>query len=137
MPKRTKLRSRPFLVPLKPERNCFFIVAKKTNAFQNNKNILLTDTASIDTKPFLEIYADDVKCSHGATVGQLDEDAMFYLRARGIPQKEAKLLLMYAFANDVIKTIQVPALQERIQDLVDKRLRGELSRCNSCQMHCC
>ncbi len=111
--------------------------AQKTQAYQTNNNILLTDDVDIKTKPQLEIYADDVKCSHGATVGQLDEDAMFYLRARGIPQKEAKLLLMYAFANDVIKTIQVPALQERIQDLVDKRLRGELSRCNSCQMHCC
>ncbi|PLX22312.1 MAG: Fe-S cluster assembly protein SufD [Marinilabiliales bacterium] len=111
--------------------------AQKTLAFQANNNILLTDDTDINTKPQLEIYADDVKCSHGATVGQLDEDAMFYLRARGIPQKEAKLLLMYAFANDVIKAIQVPALQERIQDLVDKRLRGELSRCNSCQMHCC
>ncbi|MCG8410192.1 MAG: Fe-S cluster assembly protein SufD [Bacteroidales bacterium] len=111
--------------------------AQKTQAFQSNNNILLTDDADINTKPQLEIYADDVKCSHGATVGQLDEDALFYLRARGIDKKEAKLLLMYAFAHDVIKTIQVPALQERIQDLVDKRLRGELSRCNSCQMHCC
>jgi Fe-S cluster assembly protein SufD len=111
--------------------------AQKTQAYQTNNNILLTDDVDIKTKPQLEIYADDVKCSHGATVGQLDDNAMFYLRARGIPMKEAKLLLMYAFANDVIKTIQVPALQERIQDLVDKRLRGELSRCNSCQMHCC
>jgi Fe-S cluster assembly protein SufD len=111
--------------------------AQKTKAFQSNNNILLTDDADIKTKPQLEIYADDVKCSHGATVGQLDLDALFYMRARGIPKKEAKLLLMSAFAYDVIKTIQVPALQERIQDLVDKRLRGELSRCNNCQMHCC
>ncbi len=111
--------------------------AQKTQAFQANNNILLTDDNDMNTKPQLEIYADDVKCSHGATVGQLDEDALFYLRARGINKKESKLLLMYAFANDVIKTIQVPALKERIQDLVDKRLRGELSRCNSCQMHCC
>jgi len=111
--------------------------AQKTQAFQSNNNILLTDDADIKTKPQLEIYADDVKCSHGATVGQLDLDALFYMRARGIRKKEAKLLLMYAFAHDVIKTIQVPALQERIQDLVDKRLRGELSRCNACQMHCC
>ena len=111
--------------------------AQKTEAFQANNNILLTDDADINTKPQLEIYADDVKCSHGATVGQLDEDALFYLRARGIEKKEAKLLLMYAFAHDVLKNIHVPALQERIQDLVDKRLRGELSRCNSCQMNCC
>ena len=111
--------------------------AQKTQAFQANNNILLTDDADINTKPQLEIYADDVKCSHGATVGQLDEDALFYLRARGIQKKEAKLLLMYAFAHDVISKIKIPALQERIQDLVDKRLRGELSRCNACQMHCC
>ena len=111
--------------------------AQKTQAYQANNNILLTDDVDINTKPQLEIYADDVKCSHGATVGQLDEDALFYLRARGIKKKEAKLLLMYAFAHDVLKNIHVPALQERVQDLVDKRLRGELSRCNSCQMHCC
>ena len=111
--------------------------AQKTQAYQANNNILLTDDADINTKPQLEIYADDVKCSHGATVGQLDEDALFYLRARGIEKKEAKLLLMYAFAHDVLKNIQVSVLQERIKDLVDKRLRGELSRCNSCQMHCC
>lgn len=111
--------------------------AQNTLAYQTNNNILLTDDADFKTKPQLEIYADDVKCSHGATVGQLDEDALFYLRSRGINKKEAKLLLMYAFAHDVIHKIQVPALQERIQDLVDKRLRGELSRCNNCQMHCC
>lgn len=110
--------------------------AQKTQAYQANNNILLTDDADINTKPQLEIYADDVKCSHGATVGQLDEDALFYLRARGIKKKEARLLLMYAFAHDVIHQIQIPALQERVQDLVDKRLRGELSRCNSCHMNC-
>lgn len=111
--------------------------AQKTQAFQANNNILLTDDAEMNTKPQLEIYADDVKCSHGATVGQLDEDAMFYLRSRGIEQREARLLLMYAFAHEVIDKIKVPALRERITDLVDKRLRGELSRCNFCQMNCC
>ena len=111
--------------------------AQKTQAFQANKNILLTDDADIKTRPQLEIYADDVKCSHGATVGQLDENALFYMRARGINKKEAKLLLMYAFAHEVIQKIRVPALKDRINDLVEKRLRGELSRCNSCQMHCC
>jgi len=111
--------------------------AQKTQAYQANNNILLTDDVDIKTRPQLEIYADDVKCSHGATVGQLDENALFYLRARGIPKKEAKLLLMYAFAFEVIQKIKVPALKERITDLVEKRLRGELSRCNSCQMHCC
>lgn len=111
--------------------------AQKTQAYQANNNILLTDDATINTKPTLIIYADDVKCSHGATVGQLDNDALFYLRSRGINKKEAKLLLMYAFAHEVIQKIKVPALQDRIHDLVDKRLRGELSRCNFCQMNCC
>ncbi len=110
--------------------------AQKTNAFQNNKNILLTDTASIDTKPFLEIYADDVKCSHGATVGQLDNDAMFYLRTRGISENNARMLLMYAFAAEVINKISIEALQSRIDDMVKKRLRGELSICETCVLHC-
>ncbi len=110
--------------------------AQKTLAYQKNNNILLTDTATMNSKPQLEIYADDVKCSHGATVGQLDEDALFYLRSRGIPEKESRLLMMYAFANDVLVNIKLPALRERITDLVDKRLRGELSRCNSCKLKC-
>lgn len=110
--------------------------AQKTLAYQKNNNILLTDTATMNSKPQLEIYADDVKCSHGATVGQLDEDALFYLRSRGIPEKESRLLMMYAFANDVLVNIKLPALRERITDLVDKRLRGELSRCNNCKLKC-
>jgi len=110
--------------------------AQKTRAYQSNNNILLTDTATMNSKPQLEIYADDVKCSHGATVGQLDEDAMFYLQSRGIPRDETRLMLMNAFAGEVISTIRHPALQERITDLVSKRLRGELSRCNNCAMHC-
>ncbi|HDR67743.1 MAG TPA: Fe-S cluster assembly protein SufD, partial [Bacteroidaceae bacterium] len=105
--------------------------AQKTEAYQSNNNILLTDTAKMHTKPQLEIYADDVKCSHGATVGQLDENALFYLQSRGISMEESRLLLMYAFANDVISRIKEPALKNRISDLVDKRLRGELSRCNN------
>ena len=110
--------------------------AQKTEAYQTNNNILLTDTASMYTKPRLEIYADDVKCSHGATVGQLDEDALFYLQSRGIPKEESRLMLMDAFTWDVISKIKQPSLQERITDLVKKRLRGELSRCNNCAMHC-
>jgi Fe-S cluster assembly protein SufD len=110
--------------------------AQKTEAYQANNNILLTDTAKIHTKPQLEIYADDVKCSHGATVGQLDKDALFYLQSRGIPKDEGRLMLMNAFAHEVISRIKQPALQERISDLVGKRLRGELSRCNNCAMHC-
>lgn len=110
--------------------------AQNTEAFQTNNNILLTDTAQMHTKPRLEIYADDVKCSHGATVGQLDEEALFYLQSRGIPKEESRLMLMDAFTWDVISKIKQPSLQERITDLVGKRLRGELSRCNNCAMHC-
>jgi Fe-S cluster assembly protein SufD len=96
----------------------------------------MTNEARANGKPQLEIYADDVKCSHGATVGQIDENALFYLRSRGIGEREARLLLMYAFAFEVIKKIQVDPLQIRIGELVDKRLRGELSRCNNCAMYC-
>lgn len=110
--------------------------AQKTMAYQRNSNLLLTNEARANAKPQLEIYADDVKCSHGATVGQIDENALFYLRARGIGEREARLLLMYAFAFEVIKQIQVEPLQLRIGELVDKRLRGELSRCNNCAMYC-
>ncbi|MBK7029921.1 MAG: Fe-S cluster assembly protein SufD [Bacteroidales bacterium] len=110
--------------------------AQQTNAYQTNKNILLTDKATIDTKPFLEIYADDVKCSHGATVGQLDADAMFYIRSRGISENNARILLMYAFAAEVVNKIDIPELRQRIDDMVKKRLRGELSYCDQCVLHC-
>lgn len=110
--------------------------AQKTMAYQTNNNILLTQDAKMHTKPQLEIYADDVKCSHGATVGQIDENALFYLQTRGIPRQEARLMLMYAFADDVISGIKEEALKERIEDLVSKRLRGELSRCDNCAIHC-
>lgn len=111
--------------------------AQKTQAFQSNNNLLLTADAKMYTKPQLEIYADDVKCSHGATVGQLDMEAKFYMQARGIGEREAKLLLMFGFAHDVVKTIKIEPLRERIDDLVNRRLRGELSRCHNCPMHCC
>ncbi len=110
--------------------------AQKTNAYQANNNILLTDDARMYSRPQLEIYADDVKCSHGSTMGQLDENALFYLRSRGIDQREARLLLMSAFTHEVIQNIKVEALRDRIDDLVNKRLRGELSRCNNCAMQC-
>ncbi|NTW32030.1 MAG: Fe-S cluster assembly protein SufD [Bacteroidetes bacterium] len=110
--------------------------AQKTNAFQTNKNILLTDEATINTKPTLEIYADDVKCSHGATVGQLDHEALFYMRSRGISEDNAKMLLMYAFTDEVITKISIEPLREKICQLVNKRLKGELSICDQCVMHC-
>ncbi|HNQ60452.1 MAG TPA: Fe-S cluster assembly protein SufD [Bacteroidales bacterium] len=109
---------------------------QRTQAYQSNRNILLTDKALVNTKPFLEIYADDVKCSHGATIGQLDKEAMFYLRSRGIDQDNARLLLMYAFAAEILNRIDIPALKDRLDDLVKKRLRGELSICDQCVLHC-
>lgn len=110
--------------------------AQQTAAFQNNNNIQLTDTAKIDTHPFLEIYADDVKCSHGATVGQLDMDAMFYLMQRGICHRNARMLLMVAFAGEVVNKIKIEVLKTRIDDLVRRRLKGELSACEQCAVHC-
>ncbi|MDD2549741.1 MAG: Fe-S cluster assembly protein SufD [Bacteroidales bacterium] len=111
--------------------------AQKTQAFQSNNNLLLTADAKMYTKPQLEIYADDVKCTHGATVGQLDMEAKFYMQSRGIGEREAKLLLMFGFAHDVIGHIKAAPLRERIDELVNKRLRGDLSRCNNCPMNCC
>ena len=96
--------------------------AQKTQALQSNKSILLTEKARFYTKPQLEIYADDVKCSHGATVGQINEEALFYLKARGIGGDEAKMMLTFAFAHEVIGNIRVPVLAERYSDLVNKRL---------------
>ncbi len=110
--------------------------AQQTNAFQRNANILLTKTARIDTMPHLEIYADDVQCSHGASVGQLDEEAMFYLMQRGISFADARMLLMYAFADAVINEISIDALRISIEDMVKRRLRGDLSICDRCVLHC-
>ena len=110
--------------------------AQRTAAFQINKNIALTDDAHVHTQPFLEIYADDVKCSHGATVGQLDENAMFYLRSRGICQKNARMLLMFAFANEVAQTVKIDALKNRLSQMIQQRLKGELHICEQCALHC-
>lgn len=96
--------------------------AQKTDAFQQNNNILLSDKATINAKPQLEIFADDVKCSHGCTIGQLDESAMFYMQQRGIPQKEAKALLLYAFSNEVIESIKIPELKQRVLKIIAQKL---------------
>lgn len=96
--------------------------AQKTNAFQSNKNILLSDTATINTKPQLEIWADDVSCSHGCTTGQLDQEQLFYLRSRGISESKAKAMLLHAFANDVIDKIEVDFLHDFINDEMYNRL---------------
>lgn len=100
--------------------------AQKTNAFQKSNNILLSDKATINAKPQLEIFADDVKCSHGCTVGQLDETALFYMQQRGIPKKEAKALLMYAFSNAVIENIKIPELKNRITAIIANKLGVKL-----------
>ena len=100
--------------------------AQKTNAFQKSNNILLSDKATINAKPQLEIFADDVKCSHGCTVGQLDETALFYMQQRGIPKKEAKALLMYAFSNAVIENIKIPELKNRITAIIATKLGVKL-----------
>jgi len=110
--------------------------AQKTEAYQLNRNILLTDDASINTKPFLEIYADDVKCSHGATVGQLDDNAIFYLRSRGICEKNARTLLMHAFAKEILDKISIPTLSDYTQELVQRRLTGETITCTQCALQC-
>lgn len=96
--------------------------AQKTNAFQANNNILVSDKASINTKPQLEIFADDVKCSHGCTIGQLDESALFYMQSRGIPKKEAKALLMYAFSNNVLNSVKIPEIKQRINKIIATKL---------------
>ena len=100
--------------------------AQKTNAFQQNDNILIGDKASINTKPQLEIFADDVKCSHGCTIGQLDDRALFYMQSRGIPEKEAKGLMLFAFCNEVVEKIRIPALKSRIIKLLAEKLDVEL-----------
>ena len=97
-------------------------IAQKTNAFQQNNNVLLDDKATVNSKPQLEIFADDVKCSHGCTIGQMDEEALFYLKSRGIPEKEAIALLTYGFANNVLKSVNIPSLKKRINSLISKKL---------------
>ena len=100
--------------------------AQKTNAYQSNKNILLSNDAVVNAKPQLEIFADDVKCSHGATTGQMDDDALFYLRARGIGEESAKALLNIAFANDVLNNISVAPFREYVSALVESKLKETL-----------
>src|SRR5207249_1446277 len=100
-------------------------IAQKTDAKQTNKNILLSDEATVDTKPQLEIYADDVKCTHGATVGQLDEDAIYYLRSRGIGLETARQMLIHAFAGEIIERVKCEPAREAL-DKLDQHLPGRL-----------
>ena len=108
--------------------------AQKTVSNETNANLCATSSARMYTQPMLEIYADDVKCSHGSTVGQISDAALFYMRQRGIPEQEARLLLKSAFITEVIETIPLEALRDRLHMLVDKRLRGELSKCEGCKL---
>ncbi|HEY0256217.1 MAG TPA: Fe-S cluster assembly protein SufD [Candidatus Methylacidiphilales bacterium] len=101
--------------------------AQKTDAKQTNKNLLLSDDATIDTKPQLEIYADDVKCTHGATIGQLSDEAIFYLRSRGIPRETARRMLIHAFAGEIIDRVRHEAIREELNDLVLRRLEQNQS----------
>jgi Fe-S cluster assembly protein SufD len=108
--------------------------AQKTVSKETNANICASTSARMYTQPMLEIYADDVKCSHGSTVGQISDAALFYMRQRGIPEHEARLLLKSAFITEVIETIPLQPLRERLHMVVDKRLRGELSKCEGCKL---
>ncbi|MBQ8046912.1 MAG: Fe-S cluster assembly protein SufD [Prevotella sp.] len=108
--------------------------AQKTSSEMRNQNLCATSQARMYTQPMLEIYADDVKCSHGSTVGQLNDAALFYMQQRGISLREARLLLQQAFIGEVIDQIQLPQLRDRLHYLVDKRFRGELSKCTGCKL---
>jgi len=96
--------------------------AQKTNAYQQNNNVLVSDKVTVNAKPQLEIFADDVKCSHGCTIGQLDDQALFYMQQRGIPKKESKALLMYAFANTVLESVRIPEVKQRINKIIADKL---------------
>ena len=108
--------------------------AQKTTSQMTNQNLTATKEARMFTQPMLEIYADDVKCAHGSTVGQLNNAALFYMRQRGISLKEAKLLLQNAFINEVIDKMQLEPLRDRLHSLVEKRFRGELNKCDGCKL---
>ena len=108
--------------------------AQKTVSQETNQNLCATKTAHMFTQPMLEIYADDVKCAHGSTVGQLNSDALFYMQQRGISKREGKLLLQFAFVNEVIDKMELAPLRDRLHHLVEKRFRGELNKCEGCQL---
>ena len=107
--------------------------APYTEAYQSNRNILASGSARMHCKPQLIINNDEVKCSHGATTGQIDEDALFYMRSRGISEEEGRRMLMQAFMIDVIDTVRIPGLQDRLRHLVDRRFSGSLGNCETCR----
>ena len=108
--------------------------AQKTVSQMTNQNLCATREARMFTQPMLEIYADDVKCAHGSTVGQLNDAAMFYMQQRGIPSHEARLLLQFAFINEVVDKMKLQPLRDRLHYLIEKRFRGELNKCEGCQL---
>lgn len=108
--------------------------AQKSLSQQTNANLCASPAARAFSQPMLEIYADDVKCNHGSTIGKLDEAALFYMQQRGIPLAEARLLLQHAFINDVLQRVEIEHLRERLAHLVDLRFRGELGKCKGCAM---
>lgn len=108
--------------------------AQKTVSQMTNQNLCATREARMFTQPMLEIYADDVKCAHGSTVGQLNDAALFYMQQRGIPQHEARLLLQFAFINEVVDKMKLQPLRDRLHYLIEKRFRGELNKCEGCRL---
>lgn len=106
--------------------------APYTEAYQSNRNVLASSTARMHTRPQLEIYNDEVSCSHGAATGQLDEQALFYMRTRGIPEREARMMLMQAFMSDVIDSVSIPGLADRLRHLTEMRFRGDTAVCGDC-----
>ena len=108
--------------------------AQKSSSQMTNQNLSASKTARMYTQPMLEIYADDVKCAHGSTVGQLNDAALFYMQQRGISVKEAKLLLEFAFINEVIDQMELVPLRDRLHYLVEQRFRGQLSKCEGCKL---
>lgn len=111
--------------------------AQQTEAYQANHNLMLSKEAKVVSQPQLEIYADDVTCSHGSSIGMSDPLGLFYLRSRGIPVEEAQMLQQMAFVQDVLSKVKTQAIRERLEKMVESRLRGDFSRCSHCTMHCC
>ena len=107
----------------------------RVEAYQGNRNLCASSTARMHTKPQLEIYTDDVKCSHGTTIGQLDEEALFYMRSRGIGRELARTMLMQAFMSDIIDGVRLEVLRDRLRHLVEKRFAGDLATCAGCNLN--
>ena len=114
--------STPSLISVTP----YSVVLGFSVSIRFRPDLILSHKSTINSKPQLEIFADDVKCSHGCTIGQLDQDALFYLRARGIPKKEAEALLTYAFANNVLESVNIPSLKSKIKKIIANKLNVKL-----------